>query len=165
MIPIITGVIASSVTGINVYGYNGSSSCDNTLFATAYTTSPILGVGVKLYVNPQLTIEYTDPVDGYGTLFKTSGVVYLLGEFSEIATTYNEIQPTTNYNGCGSSGVQSIIYIDGAVIPGTSIYTTCYADSSYYASGGTYFTGPGYGDSIINVDANGGISSSASCST
>lgn len=168
MIPIITGVIASSIAGVTVYMFGGYYSCDNADSVNIYTTSPVLGVGVKLYLNIGLTTEYTDPIDGRGTLFRTGGAgepAYGLNAgTSQIAAAYTVLPLTNTYDGCGSGTSSTPIYVNGSPSPGTKVYTVCYADPAFYASG-TYFTGSGVGQSILNIDVNGEISSVTSCST
>ena len=164
MIPIITGVIASSITKTSIFNWAGSlDQCGAVTGYTAYTTSPILSIGVKVYYNAALTQTW---YDNLGSLFIYNNVAYILDLDSLITASYAKVNNSApTYGGCGDTAQSSTVYpLDTGFTPGTKVYTVCYEDSSMYASG-TFFVGNGVGQSIIVMAGDGTVFSNTGCGT
>ncbi len=165
MIPIITGVVASSIIKAGVFSWVGAlDQCGAVTGYTAYTTSPTLSIGVKIYYNESLTSTWFDFL---GSLFFYNNVAYILDEDSAIVTNYQKINNVAViYGGCGDGGVVGNIYHQDANFSiGSKVFSTCYADSTYYLAGGLYYLGEGMGQNILEIGTVGDVVSYNSCGT
>lgn len=162
MIPIITGVIASSIAVGGIFSFNGQGDCLASSPVTVYTTSPILAYGVTLYENVELTLPYNG-------LFIMSGVVYVVsdGNITIIAAEFTTGKYST-YDGCFGETPSGNIWIpSNNTSVGGAVYTACYADDSTKAINQTYNIDNSGNNLIANVtistDGSGVINSNIPC--
>jgi len=132
MIPIITGVIASSVAR-GVYSFTGQADCFGSSPVTVYTSSSSLSYSSVLYQNPDLTSPYSG-------LFITSGMVYVVSETGNITIIATEFVSGrySTYDGCGGETPSGNIWIPSGNTNSGAVYTACYADDSTKALNQTY---------------------------
>ena len=132
MIPIITGVIASSIAASSIYSFNGQADCMGGSPVTVYATSPALIYGVVLYQDAELITTYSG-------LFLYGGLAYVVsnGDITNIATEFTTGTYST-YSGCFDGIPSGIIWIPSGNLSSGAVYTACYADDSTLAKSQFY---------------------------
>lgn len=172
MIPIITGVIASSYSKeeVVIYQFNGADSCSGAS-AIAFATSPILTVGVQLYADEELnSIYWGNP----NASFSINGFIYFPNNDSSaigaVYTCLTQHWTTAGGSGCGGSTSTGYFWWDGDIFNNVvTVYVVPYNDPNQKAISTSF----GYDSSetgqpanyLVSTDNNGIVNSVTSCGT
>jgi len=156
MIPIITGVIASSIGGGVYFTYNLYTDCANTEPITLYSDSAALIVGTYLYSDSALTIPY----DSGAAVIGSGGPVYRL-QGGQITETYACFSENIAYSDCTQTTQLGTVFVEDNDYTNTGKRVSTNPEgTNLYSS--QFFEIAGY---ELSTDGNGEINNVQICGT